>query len=329
MERLKNFYNGAENKIFESLDSFMTNYRQYSRKEFAEKYDYMETFKNIFNASPYFALKFAFYVRMHRSGVGLGCRAIFYDMICYYIDNVPFELFTKVLESGAFQEYGRWDDLIEIYLRAKIALDFATPELNFAIADTISEYLHKQILADYKICKYLPEVPPVTPSISLCAKWLPSINSRNEIVSCTAKLFMTDWEMSPRKYRQMLSLIRKTLRIPEVLASQESWEGMRSAFMTNSFVSRHSSRLNDAGISVYEAMHLIRDNHCVYKKNCANANNYSDPAFHQVSIAQFTKTVYFTLADQHCMKDLHNAYKDYKDIATSTIINELVQGINF
>lgn len=60
--------------------------------------------------------------------------------------------------------------------------------------------------------------------ISLCAKWMPSINASSKITVERAKLICKEFEWSEEKYRKTLSKLRKYLDVVEVKMSAKRWD---------------------------------------------------------------------------------------------------------
>lgn len=137
----------------------------------------MLLFDNAFYENREYALKWLFFARDIREG--LGERRLF--RICYKrLADLDIDLFYKNL--GNMPEYGRWDDLISL-----IGIDESIDEY-------IMDMIKNQLSADLKgIDAHQP--------ISLLGKWLPSENASSENTKSLAKRVRTLLGMTPRHYR--------------------------------------------------------------------------------------------------------------------------------
>jgi hypothetical protein len=99
-------------------------------------------------------------------------------------------------------EYNRWDSLLDV-------LD--TPVEGEAI-----ELLHTQLVADQKA---MQEGKPA----SLCAKWLPSVNTSSVHTRRMALRLAKAWGMTESQYRKSLSALRNYLCVTEVRMTANEW----------------------------------------------------------------------------------------------------------
>ena len=159
----------------------------------------MLLFDNAFYENREYALKWLFFARDIREG--LGERRLF--RICYKrLADLDIDLFYKNL--GNMPEYGRWDDLISL-----IGIDESIDEY-------IMDMIKNQLSADLKgIDAHQP--------ISLLGKWLPSENASSENTKSLAKRVRTLLGMTPRRYRLLLSKLRKYLKVTEVFTCSNEW----------------------------------------------------------------------------------------------------------
>ncbi len=159
----------------------------------------MLLFDNAFFENREYALKWLFFARDIREG--LGERRLF--RICYKrLADLDIDLFYKNL--GNMPEYGRWDDLISL-----IGIDESIDEY-------IMDMIKNQLSADLKgIDAHQP--------ISLLGKWLPSENASSENTKSLAKRVRTLLGMTPRHYRLLLSKLRKYLKVTEVFTCSNEW----------------------------------------------------------------------------------------------------------
>ena len=154
-------------------------------------------FTKCWNENKELALKFLFYIRDIRGGVGE--RRLFRIAIKSIADYLP--LHDNVIFKW-IMEYGRADDL-------------------FAFVDTHLEsnmlyFIKLQLDNDLKLDK----------NCSLLAKWLPSENASSKTTKLLAKKVRNYLGMSSKQYRQMLSKIRKHLDVVERKMCKKEWNGI-------------------------------------------------------------------------------------------------------
>ena len=149
----------------------------------------LHRFKLAFKEDALLAVKIAFYARDIRKG--LGERNVFRQILKYLASEHP-EIIEKNINLIA--EYGRYEDLI--YL-------FDTPCENFALK-IIKEQLVKDI---YNL--------NTNKSVSLLAKWLPSVNTSNATARMNGKKVARYLNMSDKDYRKLLVQLRKKIKIIE------------------------------------------------------------------------------------------------------------------
>lgn len=186
---------------YKSTDSALVdlNYKASSFRNSSEE-EIIEAFKKAFNEDEKYTLKWLFFARdIHE---GLGERRLF--RICY---KALFELnkdaFFKNLKY--ISEYGRWDDLVSLL------------NINRFSDEAIIEIIKCQLEKD------LDSFSKGEP-ISLLAKWLPSENASSVETKKSAKIIRRYLNMSSRKYRLMLSKLRKHLKIVERFMCKKQWK---------------------------------------------------------------------------------------------------------
>ena len=165
----------------------------------SEEEEIMLLFDKAFYENRKYALKWLFFSRDICEG--LGERRLF--RICYKrLADLDINLFYNNLRN--IPEYGRWDDLISL----------------IGIDDGIDEYIRdmikKQLSADLKAIN-------AREPISLLGKWLPSENASSKNTKSLAKRVRILLGMTPRRYRLMLSKLRKYLKVTEVFACSNEW----------------------------------------------------------------------------------------------------------
>ena len=160
----------------------------------------MLLFEKAFYENKEYTLKWLFFARDIREG--LGERRLF--RICYKrLADLDINSFKKNLKN--IPEYGRWDDLISL-----IGIDES-------IDKHISEMIKNQLNLDLK------GIDAKKP-ISLLGKWLPSENASSKNTKKLAKKVRNLLDMTPRRYRLLLSKLRKYLKVTEVYACSNEWE---------------------------------------------------------------------------------------------------------
>ena len=156
-------------------------------------------FNEAFRENKEYALKWLFFARDIREG--LGERRLF--RICYKrlfeLDNV---LFKQNLHNIA--EYGRWD-----YLICLIGISCDSDEY-------IGNMIREQLEEDIRNCE-------ANKPISLLAKWMPSENASSRQTKILARQLMKILNISPRKYRLMLSRLRSHSNVVETQMCNNEW----------------------------------------------------------------------------------------------------------
>lgn len=135
------------------------------------------------------ATRLAFYTRDVRGG--LGERRTGRLMFRHLAVNYP-DIFAKNI--GYIAEFGRWDDLVYLLYDAP---------------DLIVPLIGRQLKQDIE-SKNRGE------SISLLAKWLPSVNTSNRDTVQKGRYLAAKLGMSERQYRKTLSGLRAYLKVVEV-----------------------------------------------------------------------------------------------------------------
>lgn len=143
------------------------------------------------------AVKWLFYARDAREG--LGERRLFRVVMEEFANQEP-KAAKELLKL--VPEYGRWDDL-------------------WCLLDT---YLIDDVVAVVK-AQLAEDFDNMTngKSISLCAKWMPSINASSEQTKKYAKIFCKKFGDTPRNYRKTLSKMREYIDVVERKMSSKEW----------------------------------------------------------------------------------------------------------
>lgn len=146
-------------------------------------------FVRAFSENADVAMKILFFARDIRGG--LGERRVFRTIFHWMAVNEP-QCVIKNLENVA--EYGRYDDLLVL--------------LNTPCEDKALSYIKNQFETD--MCMLETEG-----SVSLLAKWLPSINASNAQTVKNAKKIARSLGLNDAAYRKALTALRARIRIIE------------------------------------------------------------------------------------------------------------------
>ena len=158
-------------------------------------------FRAAFSIDPVLAMQWLFYIRDCREGVGE--RRLFRVIIKWLAKNCPSVVFA-VIPFIPF--YGRFDDLLEL-------IEDVPPIIKEEVLSLIKEQL-----AD-DIDNYLAGKP-----FSLLAKWLPSPNASSKETKHKAIIIRKYLGLSEKKYRKILTSLRKKLNVVEVKMSANEWD---------------------------------------------------------------------------------------------------------
>lgn len=141
-------------------------------------------FREAFYEDPVMAVKNMFYLRDIRGGLGerLAGRISLSTLIQADLDQA-----VKFIPY--IVEYGRWDDLMT-YLYYE------------GTAQAAADYIKAQLKKDLALFE---QGKP----ISLCSKWMPSINASSAFTRSHAKKLIALMKMTAKDYRQLLSKLRK------------------------------------------------------------------------------------------------------------------------
>lgn len=169
----------------------------------------VEMFRRAIAEHPQFAVRCMFYLRSPRKGQGE--RQIFRDFLLY-LSKYHQDLLIRIIVY--VEEFGRWDDLV--YLIKLVPKD---------ISNQIMEFLYRNLLRD--VDNYFNRK-----SISLLAKWLPSINTSNSDQRKRALEFINYIQfnhesMSYKEYRQLLAGLRERIDVIEKKLTNNQWSEIK------------------------------------------------------------------------------------------------------
>ena len=135
------------------------------------------------------AMKLLFYARDVRGG--LGERRVFKTVMNWLAENHP-ESVGKNLKYVA--EFGRYDDLLAL--------------MGTSLEKEMTEYLRGQFEADVAALEK-------DETVSLLAKWLPSVNASNAETVKNAKKLARAFGLKDAEYRKLVTALRAKIRIIE------------------------------------------------------------------------------------------------------------------
>ena len=155
----------------------------------APEQEILDRFIRAYTEDPDVAMKILFFARDVRGG--LGERRVFRTVMTDLAAQEP-ESVRKNIEY--FGEYGRYDDLLAL---------MGTP-----CEPEMLAYVAKQLLADLTALT-------AGESVSLLAKWLPSVNASNADTVAMARKIARSLKLSDRDYRKAVVALRAKIRIIE------------------------------------------------------------------------------------------------------------------
>ena len=204
-------------------------------------------FIRAYTEDPDTAMKIIFFARDVRGG--LGERRVFRTVMTYLAAQEPGSV-RKNIEY--FGEYGRYDDLLSL--------------MDTPCEKAMLEYIAEQFKRDM-------DALAEGETVSLLAKWLPSVNASNEGAVAMAKKIARSMRMTDRDYRKAVVALRAKIKILENNLrmkdytfdySKQPSKAMykyRAAFMRNdgerygefiNKVSRGEAKLNASTVMPYE-----------------------------------------------------------------------------
>ena len=161
--------------------------------------DIEDAFLNAYAEDPALALKYLFFARDVRGGLG---ERRFFRVAASWLVGHHYDVFKQYLPLVPF--YGRWDDLVELFF-----IKDATKDVEKIISDQLS--------SDWKNMKD-------EKSVSLLAKWLPSVNTSSKETVAKAQEIARRLKMTERQYRKMLSALRGYIEVVETKMSANEWD---------------------------------------------------------------------------------------------------------
>lgn len=169
---------------------------------FREKVDTL-LFDEALEEDKLLTLKWLLYLRDIRFGVGE--RKAFREFLVHLAKKDE-ELVADFIRNVPIEEYGRWDDYVEI-------LD----SVSYTIQKAIMIKLAVQLGKDDAYCE-------MGKKVSLLAKWLPSENASSARTRKLAKFVRQSFGMTSKEYRKILSRLRKYIDVVECKMSSNNWD---------------------------------------------------------------------------------------------------------
>ena len=206
--------------------------------------DIITMFAKAYDEDPTLALKCLFYLRDVRGGQGE--RRFFRICFKWLANENPAEVEHLI---GYVAEYGRYDDLFELF--------------GTALEAEMLGYIKWVIDYDRDYLIY---------------KWMPSINASSKDTKERGRKIAAEFNMTEREYRKMLTWGRKQLNLVESLMSQNHWDQIafdklpsragllyKNAFMRREetkdryadFMSKKDTKVNASVLNPVEIAHQI------------------------------------------------------------------------
>lgn len=163
------------------------------RKDIAQA---QKLFAHAYKENPETATRILFWARDVRGGQGE--REVFRQLFKYLADECP-DIGAKLIEY--VPQYGRWDDLLVLE--------------NTSIWNHVLGAIKVQIKFDLERTE--------GESVSLLAKWLPSINASSSDSKRLGRKIAAHLGWSEKQYRQNLSRLRQSIKIVETQMCSREW----------------------------------------------------------------------------------------------------------
>lgn len=177
--------------------------------------DVIDKFDAAYRENADLATKMAFYGRDVRGGLGERAvgRLMLRELALLYPEVV-------VANFKNIVEFGRYDDLFVLF--------------DTECEDAMVEFVKLQLISDeYHMDKH--------ESVSLLAKWMPSINASSEHTKALAHCFVKAFNTTPREYRKTLSALRKYIDVTEVKMSANKWTDIEYKAVPSNAMSNYGS----------------------------------------------------------------------------------------
>lgn len=173
------------------LNFSVTSLRKQSEQEIINK------FMDAYYEDPMMAMKWLFYCRDCRSGIGE--RRLF-RVVMQHLATLKPDIVRSVLKLVS--EYGRWDDMLCL--------------LETPIKGEVEAVIIHQLSED------ITNMNKGNP-VSLLGKWMPSSNASSVTTKMYANMLCKAMDLTQKKYRQTLSRLRKYIDVVERKMSAKQW----------------------------------------------------------------------------------------------------------
>lgn len=205
LNEMKNEFNKARTtngdyQFTSSLDSVLDLFAKGGAMRKRPDDEITQLFSKAFSEDAELALKVLFYLRDVRGGMGE--KRMFREAMKYLAVHDT-DSFVKVVKH--IPEFGSWKDVVEL-------LDVNSKAGRAVLLDLIHTQVQKDIVAlkDGK-------------TVSLIAKWLPSLNASSKDTKRKAKIMQSYLGLDSKRYRKMLSALRKEIDVVEVKMSAKEF----------------------------------------------------------------------------------------------------------
>lgn len=241
-----------------------------------------EKIARAYTENPKMATKMIFQIGDIREGKGE--RKIFNNCMNFLSQNHP-KIALELLPL--IPEYTRWDYLIKL-----------SASKNEAIANASKEIVTKQLKQDIKDMKS-------GKPISLCAKWMPSIQTKKPEDRKVAFEFEKALGLDHKQYRKMLASLREKLNIIEKNLSQKNIEEIDYEKMTSKQMLKYSDKLKEKDSEKFAE----------YQKNVAEgkAKIHADVLTPVDIVHKYTDNNYFSGSVKDFDETIENLWSHLKD----------------
>ncbi|NCB03439.1 MAG: DUF2828 family protein, partial [Spirochaetia bacterium] len=173
------------------------NFKVSSYRNVENEADIIREFMPAYADNKILALRWLFFVRDAREGLG---ERRYFRVIMKELARIDSDTIKKLLPL--FAEYGRYDDLVML--------------IDSNVGTAVRDIIMYTITDDLKNMKN-------NKPISLLAKWLPSENTSSAETVRLAKSVISKLGVTPKRYRKILSALRGYLKIVEKSMSAKEW----------------------------------------------------------------------------------------------------------
>jgi hypothetical protein len=205
LNEMKNEFNKArttngDHQFNSSLDAVLDLFAKGGAMRRRDNQEVVSLFSKAFSEDAELALKVLFYIRDVRGGQGE--RRMFRESMKHLAVHDT-DSFVKVVKH--IPEFGSWKDVVEL-------LDVKSKAGRAVLLDLI----HAQVEKDVRALKD-------EKSVSLAGKWLPSENASSKATKAKARLVRSHLGLDSKRYRKMLSALRKEIDVVEVKMSAKEF----------------------------------------------------------------------------------------------------------